>query len=75
MPLHESADQSSGMEWASNRLADYQPAYPLGNLRDAILIAKSSGRPIEDFLDPQLIEKTPDYPPEAWEISDDTKEG
>lgn len=75
MPNPEFAGQSSGSEWDSGYLTNYKPAFPLGNEKDAHLIAKSSGRPVEDFLHPWPIEKTPDYIPEAWEVVDDPKEG
>lgn len=75
MPNHEFAGQSGGAEQKSGYLTNYKPSFPLGNERDAYLIAKSSGRPVEDFLHPRSIEMTPDYIPEAWEVIDDSKEG
>lgn len=65
MPNHESLSQGAGVDWKGGHLANYKPAYPLGNPRDAERIAKSSGRPMEDFLRVIPVEDISDQTPEV----------
>lgn len=52
---------------------EYSTAFPLGNERDARIIAASSGRAVEEFLRPELLPKTPDFVPGDWSESSDKK--
>lgn len=65
MSNQESLGQSGGDDWRSGNLANYKPAYPLGNPRDAERIARSSGKPMENFLKVHPVEEICNLAPEV----------
>lgn len=46
----EKFEEQGGIPWGTSDSSGYRPAFPLGNERDARLIDKSSGRPMQEFL-------------------------